>query len=245
LIVAPSALTLRGRRLAAIGQGRDEPGLVLWRTRGAPSLSTATIGVLSHNGDLVNPVQVTVFACDRGRLDLTVFAKQGVPGLAQGTPAIILSVNRLRARTILVEPGHMWHLQIATPARVDGHGRCVFRIVPDGYTSATAIAFIRGIWTPPARPAFDVSAPYATAVWGEQGTPVRTATQVVFCRRGRLFSVATSQLHSPRGPRGSTLADYVAGTGLTCRRPPQGDHLQGYATAAMHVPYGIYPYFAP
>jgi hypothetical protein len=41
------------------------------------------------------------------------------------------------------------------------------------------------------------------------------------------------------------LANFIAGKGLTCGPPPAGFVRRGFATAAMQVPPGIYPYYAP
>ena len=45
--------------------------------------------------------------------------------------------------------------------------------------------------------------------------------------------------------REGSLAVFVDGKGLSCRPPPRGYVQQDFATVDMHVPGGVYRYFAP
>ena len=158
--------------------------------------------------------------------------------------AITWSVNRPRSTPILVTPGHLWHLQVTTPVHVDGHGRCVFRIMPDGYTSATAIAFIRGTWTPPVRPTFDLTAPHTTSVWGERGDG--------FARPRESSSVDAAGSSAWRPANCARYADQENRPWqimLPARASPVGALPKATSSRVTqqqrcHVPYGVYPYVA-
>jgi hypothetical protein len=43
--------------------------------------------------------------------------------------------------------------------------------------------------------------------------------------------------------KGATPANFIEGVGITCDPPPEGYVRDGFATDAMHVPGGIYPYW--
>lgn len=247
LIVAPNPVTLRGRRLASITQGRDEPGLTLWRPDGSPSISTETVGVLAHNDDLVSPVTVTVFNCTTGALALTVYAKQGVPGLAQGTPALAVAVNKLQPTQVSVDPGNLWHISVPAPNAGIGYPqRCVFHVIAHGRVGLFHLAFKRGRWTPPSHPAFTINEhDSTTAVWGTRGRALPSVGEVEFCRKGEPLTMTTDQWRASIVPKHAVLAHYIAGKGLTCKAPPRGFVGQGYASRAQHLPYGIYVYYGP
>ena len=57
LVLARSTMTLFGRRVTHVRQGRFERGLTLWKTRSSPRLSTWARGVLP------NPVTIKVYSC--------------------------------------------------------------------------------------------------------------------------------------------------------------------------------------
>lgn len=44
---------------------------------------------------------------------------------------------------------------------------------------------------------------------------------------------------------GAVPAIYVKDVGITCDPPPAGYTQQGYAGDELHVPGGVYPYYAP
>jgi hypothetical protein len=244
LFVAPKPLTLRGKRVAEIHQGRDEPGLVLWRVPSVPTLSYATTGVHPNTGDVLEEIDINVFACGRGSLDLTLFAKQGVPGMKQGTPGLFLQSGNERPTQIIVTPGHLWRLRIPTPPTAAGEHRCVFRIGPAGAVSITSLKFRRGSRTPPSAASLHAWAPNMTEVWGEKGRSLPTARDVVYCLYGRELRLLPHEPTSNLMSREGSLAVFIAGKGLSCRPPPQGYVQEAFATLDMHVPGGLYKYFA-
>lgn len=244
LFVAPKPLTLRGRRVAEIHQGRDEPGLVLWRVRGAPTVSYTTIGLHPNTGDVEEEIDITAYACGPGSLDLTLFAKQGVPGMKQGTPGLFLQAGNEHPTQIIVSPGHLWRLRVPTPPTADGKHRCVFRIGPDGAVGITSLEFRRGSRKPPGAGWLHAWAPGVTEVWEEQGRSLPTPREVVYCLNGRELRLLPRETTSDVLSREGSLAVFVAGEGLSCHPPPQGYVQEGFATVDMHVPGGLYQYFA-
>ena len=211
LFVAPKPLTLKGKRVAEIHQGRDEPGLVLWRVQSVPTLSYTTTGVHPNTGDVLEEIDVNVFACGRGSLDLTLFAKQGVPGMKQGTPGLFLQSGNERPTQIIVSPGLLWRLRIPTPPTADGEHRCLFRIGPAGAVSIASLTFRRGSRTPP-------GAAYAPRLGiehdgglGEKGRSLPTARDVVYCLYGRELRLLPHEPTSNLMSREGSLAVFIAG----------------------------------
>ena len=66
-----------------------------------------------------------------------------------------------------------------------------------------------------------------------------------YCLNGRFLLLELGQPRSDPTYKGATFANFIAGKGLTCGPPPAGFVRRGFATAAMQVPPGIYPYYAP
>ena len=71
----------------------------------------------------------------------------------------------------------------------------------------------------------------------------RSRANVGYCS-GLTFSEVPEGL-DPAGPlAGAQRANFVDDRGLTCAAPPPGFVRRGFATAAMGVPPGTYPYYA-
>ena len=134
-VVAPTSLALVGDRIAEIVQyGLDEAGLRLWRTSGAPRLSTIASGVMP-NGDIDGTARVDVFDCRGGSLELTLLGKSGRPVWIEtdGQPAVVVAPA----------PDTVW--RGAAPAPPGGSpGRvCTFSITSAGLVGSTRIEFVR------------------------------------------------------------------------------------------------------
>jgi hypothetical protein len=80
---------------------------------------------------------------------------------------------------------------------------------------------------------------YADAYRTEQS---ETRPNISWCIKGDYLTI-----HSGLEPFGllreARIAIFVQGRGVTCLPPPSGYTQHGYATAAMNVPPGVYPYF--
>jgi hypothetical protein len=134
-IVAPTSLTLDGRKLAEIRlQGTLDAGLVLWRTAGAPRLSTATAGVLA-NGDFTNSAALTVFDCGNGRLEATLLGKTGNP--------VELRLDGITRARVDLPAGAVWRGGLATLPYATENGICVFELVSPGLVGSTRLEFVR------------------------------------------------------------------------------------------------------
>ncbi len=236
LAVAPTALTLVGKRLRALAQGGDQRGLALWRTSGPPALSMRIDGTLAEG-----PVSVTAYDCAHGYLQLTLRAVEGVPA------GVALSVDALEPVTVPVEPGHAWRVQIAAPG--GGLSPCVFHIIPRGSVATQGIAYQRRrALIIPNRVARFGRSPAVTHGTLARGAPVSippTNSPIGYCLEGKFLSLTAGQAESDPAYRGATVANFVAEKGLTCDPPPTGFVYRGFATAAMNVPAGTYPYYAP
>ena len=133
-IVASTAFTFVGEPLAEIAQKDiDQAGLRLWKTEGPPRLVTWTTGV-KPNGDIVEPVRVVVYSCGPGRLELTLFGKQGTP--------VDIDVDRTPAVRVPLAPGEVWNGAVPTPKDADGTDICIFEIRSAGLVGSTRIAFV-------------------------------------------------------------------------------------------------------
>ena len=134
-VVASSAFTFVGTPIADARQYYvNQEGLRLWRLTGPPQLSTWTTG-LRPNGDIVQLVRVSVYACGPGRLELTLIGKQGTP----------LDIDIDGAPTLRVQPppGGLWQGSVPAPSYADGHTRCIYELHSNGLVGSTRIEFVR------------------------------------------------------------------------------------------------------
>ena len=133
--MAPTEFTFFGDLQAEIAQvDLDQSGLRLWRTTGGPPLSTWTTG-LKPNGDIVQPVQMRVFACDRGALELTLLGKQGTP--------VEVDLDGRAAARVTVAPGGVWNGSIPTSNRPSPEKTCNFEIRSSGLVGSTRVEYVR------------------------------------------------------------------------------------------------------
>ena len=132
-IVASTAFTFAGTPIAENAQGPDQPGLRLWKVPSAPALSTWTTG-LKPNGDIVQPVRVTVFACGPGQLELTLLGKQGTP--------VEIARDGVPQRRIAPVSGTVWTGSIPAPTGANGHTVCTYDITSPGLVGSTRIEFV-------------------------------------------------------------------------------------------------------
>ncbi len=135
-VVASTAFTLVGKVVAEIKEdGVEQAGLRLWRTPGPPQLSTVTVG-LRPNGDIEEPVHVTVYACGPGRLELTLFGKQGTP--------VEIDIDGVPKLHLALPAGSVFTGSVPAPSYADGETRCVYELRSAGLVGSTRIEFVRG-----------------------------------------------------------------------------------------------------
>jgi hypothetical protein len=244
LVVAPKTLALNGRAVKELRQGPGEPGLVLWRTSGVPTLSSRAAGLLTH-GEIAQPITVTVYACGEGWLALTLRA-------THSRAIVRLSVNRLQTVKTLLRPGGPRQLWVHAPPRVNGRGVCVFYITSDPIIRSTHIAFERTTTAIPAPVTLHQLGAGVTYVATNDNValsdvPATAAhiPRIGYCLNGQFLNLAEDQPEWDRRFRDATVANYIAGPGITCSPPPAGYVRHGFATAAVGARPGTYPYYGP
>jgi hypothetical protein len=90
-------------------------------------------GVLP-NGDMIGPARIHVYACDGGRLQLTLLPK--------ATRHLRIELDGQTVVDANVAGQDVWHGSVPAPASVpDGH--CIYTIYPQGLLGSTAIQFER------------------------------------------------------------------------------------------------------
>lgn len=135
-VVAPSSIALVGDRLAAIRQeGMDAAGLVLWRPHGAVRLASHTQGV-SANGEFSRSASVTIFDCQRGRLEVILLGK--------GAGRVSFLLDGQVQRVVRLRDGALWRGSVETRPSASYDRICVFELVGDGLIGATRLTFTRG-----------------------------------------------------------------------------------------------------
>jgi hypothetical protein len=97
-------------------------------------LESLTVG-LGANGDFEGSVYVTVYACGRGRLELTLLGKSGRP--------ISIRANGIPLQVVAPPPGGLWQGSVPAPPDADGRSVCVFELSPSGLAGSTRISFVR------------------------------------------------------------------------------------------------------
>ncbi len=134
LVAAPTDFELAGERIAQAPRSTDLAGLTLWRIDRPLRLLTSRTGV-QPNGDVLGKAQITVYACGRGRLELTLLGKQGTP--------IELRVNGITWARPQIASGAVWNGSVPSPPDADGQSLCVFEIVSPGLVGSTRLEFVR------------------------------------------------------------------------------------------------------
>jgi Dolichyl-phosphate-mannose-protein mannosyltransferase len=136
-VAAPTGVAPLGDPVTTLPASFEQPGMVLWRTRGPLALSYRIAG-FKLNGDVYgheNAV-VKVFRWARGHLELTLLGKQGLPTR--------ILVNGQVAAQRAIPPGTVWRPSVAAPPEANGSGTCVFTIASDGLIGSTRVEFVRG-----------------------------------------------------------------------------------------------------
>ena len=134
LVAAPAELLLAGERVAEAPRSTDLEGLALWRNAWPLRLDAWRTGV-QVNGDIIGTASLTVYRCGRGRLELTLFGKQGTP--------VEIRADGLTVARPEIAPGAVWTQAIPAPADADGSSPCVFEIVSPGLLGSTRLEFVR------------------------------------------------------------------------------------------------------
>jgi hypothetical protein len=134
LVAAPTDFELAGERIAQAPRSTDLAGITLWRAERPLRLLMSRTGV-QPNGDVIGTAQIAVYACDRGRLELTLIGKQGTP--------IELRVDGITWARPRVAPGTVWTGSVPSPPEADGRSICVFELVSPGLVGTTRLEFVR------------------------------------------------------------------------------------------------------
>jgi hypothetical protein len=141
-VLAPSCFAFHGTALAENRQCADQHGLRLWGVGTTPRLSVGTEG-LKPNGDIVQPVRITVFACGPARHGLTLLGRQGTP--------LAILLDRTVVMRAAPAPETVWRGAVASPSTPDGDGVCRYKIRSPGLVGSTRIEFVRTATSEPSR----------------------------------------------------------------------------------------------
>ena len=133
-VAAPTDFELAGERIAQAPRSTDLSGITLWRTERPLRFLTSRTGV-RPDGDVFGTAQITVYACGRGRLELTLLGKQGTP--------IELRVNGITWSRPHIAPGAVWNGSVPSPPDADGRSLCLFELVSPGLVGSTRLEFVR------------------------------------------------------------------------------------------------------
>jgi hypothetical protein len=134
LLVTPAELELQGERIAQAPPSADLNGLALWRAEQPVRLDTWRTGV-EWNGDIIGRAEIRAYRCGGGRLELTLFGKQGTP--------LELRANGLTVARPVIAPNEVWNGTIPAPADADGRTTCLFELVSPGLVGSTRLEFVR------------------------------------------------------------------------------------------------------
>ncbi len=136
-VAAPATVAPVGDLVATVPPSFDQVGIQLWRTDTPLELSYRLAG-FKPNGDIYGHeyARVRVFSCARGRLELTLLGKQGLP------TRILLDGKVAAERSI--PPGGVWRPSVPAPPSADGSRTCVYTIASDGLIGSTRVDFVRG-----------------------------------------------------------------------------------------------------
>jgi serine/threonine protein kinase len=230
-----------GRPIGQIRPGIVEPGLALSRTSGPPRVSTWTAGH-TPAGEIAQTIKVTVYDCRSGSLRLRLAARS--------SPAHLdVSFERLKSADVLVRGSTRLWIPVQREAGDDT--ACVFYLSPRGAVRSSGISFDRGPAPIPTGVPLRRLGPGVTQVATKASvTPSRTPAwstygiRVGYCFRGQFLELEYNQARTDTGYKGATLANFVAGQGLTCAQPPPGYVRHGFATSDLGVPPGVYPYYS-
>src|SRR4029077_14144255 len=152
--------------------------------------------------DVSAPVVVNVYACGAGRLEVSLFAKQGLP-------SVTLSVNGLQPVTVPMPPNALLRGWIPAPPGGSRNRECVFNISPQGLIGMKAAVFDRTS-TAAVTSAASREARGMTAFVPVGTVPLRRQENIAYCVGGA-FQVRPAGRYPDATP-----ASFVVGKGLTC-----------------------------
>ncbi len=133
VIVAPSAITLAGERLADRPVGDSEThGLIAWKPEIPARVSLRVDGLLP-NGDFTGRARMVVYACRPGTLDVTILGKTGDPVRAY--------VDGFEVANLQTPAGESEIHRIPAPPYADGTRPCIFDFENPGFAGTTTIVF--------------------------------------------------------------------------------------------------------
>lgn len=133
VVVAPTTVSLAGEKLAERPAGDSEaPGLAAWRVESPTRIRWRTKGFLP-NGDFTGTVSVTVYACTRGTLDITILGKSGDPVEAR--------VDGIAVARLETANGAAVTHRVPAPPYSDGTRACGFELDTAGYAGTTTLVF--------------------------------------------------------------------------------------------------------
>ncbi len=133
VIVAPSAITLAGERLADRPVGDSEThGLIAWKPEVPARVSLRVDGLLP-NGDFSGMARMVVYGCRPGTLDVTILGKTGDPVRAY--------VDGFEVATLQTPAGESEIHRIPAPPYADGTRPCIFDLENPGFAGTTTIVF--------------------------------------------------------------------------------------------------------
>lgn len=134
LVAVPSTVTLAGDEVAVMPVGlAHSPALVLWRASTPLRVAQRVSGILP-NGDFSGRMTVSVPACERGVLQITLIGKSGDP--------IVVTADGIVFDTLDVPAGETPTALIPSGRAAGTGGACEFVFETPGYAGTTRIAYV-------------------------------------------------------------------------------------------------------
>lgn len=134
LLAAPSTITLAGEPIARLVQVDVQPGLTLWKAD-LPVRLLSWVRGTSPVGDFAGAVQVSVFACGPGRLELTLLGKEGLP--------VVVRRDGEEVARLEIPAGAVWNGAVPGPRDATRRSRCVYELESAGLVGSTRIEYVR------------------------------------------------------------------------------------------------------
>jgi len=132
LLVAPVELEFRGDQLRRTEiREHEQAGLGLWRLEAPARLSSIRAGV-GWDGDMLGPAALRAYACQEGRLELTLLPKLST--------RVELRVNGAHVRTLQFSGEEFVNTTVLPPP---GDPACLFEVIPDNLLGSTRFEFVR------------------------------------------------------------------------------------------------------
>jgi hypothetical protein len=130
-VAVPTAIAMRGERLASAPATDVAYGSTLWRVDEPLRLVSRAEG-FTPVGDFAHG-RVVVYRCGEGELALTLLGKDGLP--------VRIRVDGFPSRTVELEPGGVWRGSVE-PLVSDGTSPCVFELVSEGLVGSTRVEWV-------------------------------------------------------------------------------------------------------